>query len=130
MSLSGSRCSSIIEGLASASSSTAKAPARHHTPAACRHSATASSSSVTTARPPISHSGSSGAHCTVIAFIAPPPSLGQRSLIRRSLTPPLPDEVHVHLVGLVVAGQRLLHWVAVEGHGHHHRGTYDWERGC
>src|SRR3546814_17359045 len=54
-------------------------------------------SSVTTARPPISHSGSSGAHCTVIAFIAPPPSLGQRSLIRRSLTQPLQDEGHVHL---------------------------------
>src|SRR3546814_11747614 len=109
MSLSGSRCSSIIEGLASASSSTAKAPARHHTPAACRHSATASSSSVTTARPPISHSGSSGAPCTVIAFIAPPPSLGHRSFLRRTLTHRLQDYLPVHLVRLVVAGHRVPH---------------------
>src|SRR3546814_7737251 len=74
--------------------------------------------SFTTARPPISHSGSSGAHCTVIAFIAPPPSLGQRSLIRRSLIQPLQDEGHVHLVGLVVAGQRVHHEVDAEAIGH------------
>src|SRR3546814_6475628 len=76
-------------------------------------------SSVTTARPPISHSGSSGDHCTVIAFIAPPPSLGQRSLIRRSLTQLLQDEGHVHLVGLEVTGQRVHHEVDAEAIGHH-----------
>src|SRR3546814_10489413 len=57
-------------------------------------------------------------YTTLFRSIAPPPSLGQRSLIRRSLTQPLQDEGHVHLVGLVVAGQRVHHEVDAEAIGY------------
>ena len=104
---SGSRSSRFSTGLASASTRSAEASARSHAP---RTRCQASSAKTTTKRP--ASAATSGQRQQRIEGEVEP---GHR--VAASLPEPLKQRRHVHLVGLVVAGQRIHHDVDAGAEG-------------